>query len=97
MIFHIFSIPFLPWVFHTPLFKVLRKKNEIHCTRVQPEYYSMHVSCTLQYRPRNVVVRFASLKETGNRRKTVNRSESVDWGKNGGYTSGKSSLSLVLR
>ena len=32
MIFHIFSIPFLPWVFHRRLFKVLRKKNEIHCT-----------------------------------------------------------------
>ena len=31
MIFHIFSIPFLPWVFHRRLFKVLRKKNEIHC------------------------------------------------------------------
>ena len=23
---------FLPWVFHRRLFKVLRKKNEIHCT-----------------------------------------------------------------
>ena len=34
MIFHIFSIPFLPWVFHRRLFKVLRKKNEIHCTCV---------------------------------------------------------------
>ena len=33
MIFHIFSIPFLPWVFHRRLFKVLRKKNEIHCSR----------------------------------------------------------------
>ena len=31
MIFHIFSIPFLPRVFHRRLFKVLRKKNEIHC------------------------------------------------------------------
>ena len=31
MIFHIFSIPFLPWVFHRRLFKVWRKKNEIHC------------------------------------------------------------------
>ena len=31
MIFHIFSIPFLPWVFQRRLFKVLRKKNEIHC------------------------------------------------------------------
>ena len=34
MIFHIFSIPFLPWVFHRRLFKVLRKKNEIHCTKI---------------------------------------------------------------
>ena len=32
MIFHIFSIPFLPWVFRRRLFKVLRKKNEIHCS-----------------------------------------------------------------
>ena len=30
--FSYFSIPFLPWVFHKQLFKVLRKKNEIHCT-----------------------------------------------------------------
>ena len=29
--FSYFSIPFLPWVFHRRLFKVLRKKNEIHC------------------------------------------------------------------
>ena len=34
MIFHIFSIPFLPWVFHKQLFKVLRKKNEIHCMQL---------------------------------------------------------------
>ena len=36
MIFHIFSVPFLPWVFRRRLFKVLRKKNEIHCTRSAP-------------------------------------------------------------
>ena len=34
MIFDIFSIPFLPWVFRRRLFKVLRKKNEIHCIGV---------------------------------------------------------------
>ena len=37
MIFHIFSIPFLPWVFGRRLFKVLRKKNEIHCTHAKAE------------------------------------------------------------
>ena len=31
MIFHNFSIPFLQRVYHRRLFKVLRKKNEIHC------------------------------------------------------------------
>ena len=31
--FSYFSIPFLPWVFGRRLFKVLRKKNEMHCSR----------------------------------------------------------------
>ena len=33
MIFHIFSISFLPYVFGQQLFKVLRKTDGIHCTR----------------------------------------------------------------
>ena len=32
MIFHIFSVPFLTWVFGQQLFKVLRKKDGIHCS-----------------------------------------------------------------
>ena len=32
MIFHIFSVPFLQWVFGQQLFKVLRKKDGIHCS-----------------------------------------------------------------
>ena len=36
--FSYFSIPFLPRVFHRRLFKVLRKKNEIHCMGTRSGY-----------------------------------------------------------
>ena len=48
--FSYFSIPSLPWVFHRQLFKVLRKKNEIHC---------MYVCMYVHFMP-NMCLRVAS-------------------------------------